>query len=340
MELENRILEILMKEVTCELTLEEDILLASFAAENASNKSFLDENRAVLNALPSFAGDDTTIFDVDLALTKVKSRIEESTTKIRTLNPRTKKSPFSIQKFAAVGILLIGLGGLLYSLLGSADHQTTFAATDQVKNITLPDGSDVVLNKNSSLTLLDDYGTELRKMRLDGEAFFKVKNNENQPFIVKSGDLEVEVLGTQFNIDAQNSEGNSTVFVHEGKVKVTSLKSRTKVLLTAGESSIFENTTSTLRKDKVNQYNATSWLDDKLRFENTELSQVIRDIEDHYAISVILNNNELTNCTYTSIFNGATADEVLETLSAVFELQLMKEGDSTFKLTGGSGNCN
>ena len=338
MELENRILEILMKEATCALSLEERAILAEFSGKNAVNSAFIDENRLILGHLPSFEADMGAMFDVDDALENVKSQLEEPSAKLRTIATPSKIRSFNFQKWAAAALLLIGLGTLAYTFLGSPEVSNTFVALDKVENITLTDGSEVVLNKNSTLTLAQGFGSSLRDMQLEGEAYFKVKSDPNQPFTVKVGDLEVEVLGTQFNVDAQGAKDITTVFVKEGKVKVTSHKSRTKVLLTAGESSTFDKETFSLLKDKSKKYNATSWINNKLRFENTELSQVLQEIEDHFDINVELKNNSITGCKYTSIFNAATADEVLETLSAVFDLQLMKEGDSTFELTG--GNCN
>jgi len=336
MKLESRILEILMKEASCELSQEENAFLTEFSSKSASNRSFLDENRAVLGNLPSYDEDAAAMFDVDDALLKVKSQIKEPTAKLRTLAAQANKISFNFQKWAAAVLLLVGLGTLAYTFLGSPSAPNTYAAVDSIENIKLSDGSEVVLNKNSTLRLLGDYGTKLRGMELKGEAYFKVKSNADQPFIVKVGDLEVEVLGTQFNVDGRNA--NTTVYVDEGKVKVTSVKSRTKLLLTAGESSTYDNSTRVLLKDESKRHNAMSWVDDKLRFENAPLSQVIMEIEDHFNINVELKNNALSGCKYTSIFNGAEADEVLETLSAVFNLQLMKEGDKNFELTG--GNCN
>ena len=338
MELENRILEILMKETTSELSSKENAILTDFSGKNDINSAFLVENRAILSNLPSFGEDATSMFDVDIALTKVKSQIEAPTAQVRKLTPKAKIQSFNFQKWAAVALLLVGLGTIAYTFLGSPDSSNTFAAIDKIENITLSDGTEVVLNKNSTLTLSEGYGATLRDMKLVGEAYFKVKSDPDQPFTVKVGNLEVEVLGTQFNVDASESKSSTTVFVDEGKVKVTSLQSRTKVLLTAGESSTFDNKSFSLLKDKSKKYNATAWINNKLRFEDAELTQVIQEIEDHFGINVELKNSALTECKYTSIFNGAKADEVLETLSAVFDLQLMKEGDNSFELMG--GNCN
>src|SRR5690606_22184900 len=66
----------------------------------------------------------------------------------------------------------------------------------------LPAGSTVILNKNSELGYDDDFGTEIREVRLTGEAFFDVEHDPDHPFIVKTGDVNTRVLGTAFNVTA------------------------------------------------------------------------------------------------------------------------------------------
>jgi len=324
-----------MKEASTELTFEERGIVDSFSAKSAINSAFVEENRTILNALPNFE-EDLSLFDADTALTEVKAKIQRPEALVLEMKPVAKAKTMNYQKWAAAAFFLIGLSTMVYLFYGIPSGQTNFVSSDRTETIQLTDGSEVVLNKHASLSLADGFGNKLRDMRLEGEAYFKVKNNNDQPFTVKVGDLEIEVLGTEFNIKNESGNNKINVFVAEGKVKVSSLKTGTKVILNAGESSTFNKTSRALLKDKTDKANAISWMNDKLRFVDAKLIDVIHDIENHFDISIELQNTKLENCPYTSIFNGATADKVLETISAVFDIQIMKEGEATYSLTGGT----
>ncbi len=321
-----------MKEASGELSHEEQRILVDFEAKSAENSAFLAENRSILNALPTFEMDES-LFDADTALTKVKAKLKP--TPIHKFK-KVRSTTFNLQKWAAAAILLVGMATAAYLFLDATSTPQSFATGDQTKTIQLSDGSEVVLNKNSTLTLNDAFGENLRDMHLEGEAYFKVMHRDNQPFTVKVGELEVEVLGTEFNINNNPSSDKLTVFVNEGKVKVSALNTGTKVILNANESSEYHKQSKGLYKDNTVKTNAISWINDKLRFEDVDLAEAITDIEQHFDIKIELLNKSLSTCKYTSIFNAAKADDVLETLSAVFDVQILKQGEMTYQLSGGA----
>ena len=77
--------------------------------------------------------------------------------------------------------------------------------------IELPDGTNVVLNSASQLSYLNNFGEKVRRVQLNGEAYFKVAHDEKHAFIVQIGDLEVKVLGTSFNVSAYEDAKDVTV---------------------------------------------------------------------------------------------------------------------------------
>jgi transmembrane sensor len=118
---------------------------------------------------------------------------------------------------AAAGFILVA--GLTYTFIRrSAPDTTTINAGSEVATVYLPDSTKVWLNVNSTLTYAEDYGTENRTTELAGEAYFQVRRNEQQPFIVSARNASVQVLGTSFNVKEDSSI--VVVTVAEGKVKV------------------------------------------------------------------------------------------------------------------------
>ncbi len=332
---EYKIIEILMKEAHTELSQEERRLLDQFRAESADNAAFVEENIQILNNMPTYDNMDLE-FVVEEALTKVNNK-KETPSKVVSLPRATSAVEKKTKYFAwlAAAVVVFGLSTFIYNFLGHSSDTMVYSTDSDMESFLLSDGSEVLLNKNSTLTLSNEFGDQLREMQLEGEAYFKVKNMDDQPFIVNAGLVKVEVVGTQFNVNNRQSNKAIAVFVNEGKVKVSSSKSRTKVLLSANESCQFDKQTNTLVKAEAGQSNATSWFSKNLSFNNVPLGSAIEDIEAHFDIDVSVDKVSCLDSLYTSLFNDPNADEVLKTISSVFDFQIIQKGDKSYQLAGG-----
>jgi ferric-dicitrate binding protein FerR (iron transport regulator) len=253
---------------------------------------------------------------------------------MRSSEPIAKKKT-NYFAWLAAAVVIFGLSTFVYNFIGNQSDSMVYSTGSESKTFILSDGSQVLLNKKSTLTLSNEFGTQLRDMHLEGEAYFKVKNNDDQPFIVNAGILKIEVVGTEFNVNNRKSNKDISVFVNEGKVKVSNANTRTKLLLTANESCHFDNQTNVLRKDEAGHTNATSWFTKNLSFNNVPLGDAIEDIEDHFDINVLVDKVSCLDSLYTSLFNDPNPDEVLTTISSVFDFQIIQKGDKSYLLAGG-----
>jgi transmembrane sensor len=129
-------------------------------------------------------------------------------------------------KIAATFLILIFSISILFNnkkfipLPSDAITVTKVNPAGQKLTFKLPDGTIVTLNSESEINYTDGFGDNVRFVNLKGEAYFNVAHNEEKPFIVKTGDIATEVLGTSFNVHAFPDENTMTVAVVEGKVKV------------------------------------------------------------------------------------------------------------------------
>ena len=324
-----------MKEAHSELSLEERQLLDQFRAESPDNAAFVDDNLQILRNIPSYESMDLE-FDVEDALASVNKQ-KDASAKVIPLHPKKSEVKKKTNYFAwlAAAVVILGLSSIVYNFMGNQSDSLVYTTESARESFLLTDGSEVLLNKNSTLTLSNGFGTQLRDMHLEGEAYFKVKNNDDQPFIVNAGPLKVEVIGTEFNVNNRKSNKDVSVFVNEGKVKVSNANTRTKLLLTANESCHFDLDTNFLRKDEASQINATSWFTKNLSFNNVPLGAAIEDIEEHFDIDVSVDKISCLDSLYTSLFNDANPDEVLTTISSVFDFQIIQKGDKSYQLAGG-----
>ncbi len=214
----------------------------------------------------------------------IEARIRQQGTAEWSPRRRNKLLPW----LAAASVLLLLTAGMLVLFNQSIPTTTTTAYAEQ-KTITLPDGSTVWLNANSTLTYTDDWDEyEDREVTLDGEAFFQVSSKPatGQKFTVTTADLTVAVLGTIFNVNSR--EEQTSVFLEEGSISLQ-LKEFTEPekVMEPGELVTY----SAKRREMLADVKAakpevhTSWKDGVLVFEDTPLAEVLEKVENIYGIT-------------------------------------------------------
>lgn len=191
--------------------------------------------------------------------------------------------------------------------------QTVYSAQlGEISKIVLSDGTKVVLNSNSKLTLSPSFNRNAREVELDGEAFFDVAKDSSKLFIIRCGAESYIVRGTSFNITSYSSDRYSVATLHEG-----ALEARVNsdiINLVPGEQLRVDENTSTLSKHKVNVEHSTDWITtSRLVFEDTPLRQVANRLARKYQVSINV-QPELGNILYTGKNDDETVEEVLRLL--------------------------
>ncbi len=149
--------------------------------------------------------------------------------------------------------------------------------------VTLPDGTKVWLNAESSLRFPTAFTEKERAVELTGEAYFEVAANKNKPFLVKTGQSNTRVLGTSFNIMAYNDEGPVKTTLLEGAVKID--EGGRSALLQPGEQGIFNSGSITTKT--VNIRAVIAWKDGYYFFDRTPVQSVMRQIARWYNVDIV-----------------------------------------------------
>lgn len=186
----------------------------------------------------------------------------------------------------------------------------------QRKLLTLPDGSSVILNANTTVRIPSDYSNKHRHVELvKGAALFDVQTNPEDPFMVTSKQIQTTVLGTSFLVKSYPYEPQSTVSLLSGKVKVSE-KSGTAAPLTLapGEQAKWNETKQEMSKASFDTIALRTWKTGKLVFDNASVSEVIRQLENWYGIPFRVNGNPL----YSKRFSGAFDNDKLEKVLNIF----------------------
>ncbi|TDO94880.1 FecR family protein [Flavobacterium sp. 245] len=151
-------------------------------------------------------------------------------------------------------------------------------------NIILADGTKVYLNAVSSIKYPTQFNGDKRLVELQGEAYFEVAKNKNKPFIVKSDNQSIEVLGTHFNVHAYSNESVVKTTLLEGSVAV-SFKNQKSILKPGQESNVSDNFTK-IKIREVDTDEAIAWKNGRFKFDNADLKTVMRQLERWYGIKV------------------------------------------------------
>jgi transmembrane sensor len=201
-------------------------------------------------------------------------------------------------------IIKLDGGALAYRAAAGSKGQTTEQTTEQTGfntiatprggqyRIILPDGSKVWLNAASSLRFPAAFTGNERTVELTGEAYFEIAKNAEKPFHVKvpSGgtageSMDVEVLGTSFNVMAYTNEEKIHTTLLEGKVKVK--QGAMAENLSPGRQAIVDQNTSAIEVADANIEQAVAWKDGLFRFKETDIRELMRQVERWYDVDVV-----------------------------------------------------
>jgi ferric-dicitrate binding protein FerR (iron transport regulator) len=222
------------------------------------------------------------------------------------------------------GLLLVAVW--LFFALNKQEKITT--AYGEIRTISLPDGSSVTLNSNSSLRYTNDWDSQTpREVWVEGEAFFSVIHTFNhQKFIVHSKKLLVEVLGTQFSVD--NRRERNRVVLNNGKVQLkNSPEAAPLLVMKPGEMVEFSQQRHEFKQVRVDAEQTNAWRNNKLIFDNTPLSEIFQLLEDNYGIQVQIKDSTLLTKKYKGSSPSTNSTILLEKLAKLYDLKIRKEDE-------------
>lgn len=195
--------------------------------------------------------------------------------------------------------------------------------------ITLPDGTNVKLNAESSLTFNSNYGINNRIVSLNGEAFFDVKENPNMPFIIRTGKLQTKVLGTSFDVRSYESEENIQIVVVTGEVEVSDSLG-TSVILNPKEVLEYSIYDGNIRRSICKDFKrAIGWKDGFLVFDNEPIDKVVDKIEGWYGVDVKFANGCHIAGFYTGEYHNKSLERVMDGISYASGFQYQIVNDTT-----------
>lgn len=233
------------------------------------------------------------------------------------------------------GIVISKKGGqVVYQVLemsGAAMvYNTISTPTGGQFQIILPDGSHVWLNAASSIRFPTSFKGNKRQVELKGEAYFEIAKNKHKPFNVVADDMQIEVLGTHFNVMAYGDEETVNTTLVEGLVRV--VQNNNSKMLMPGQEAVYNKSNGSMKIRVVDLDQAIAWKKGLFLFNNTNLSAIMRQLSRWYNIKAKY-NGELPADGYTGLISrNSNLSSVLNMLEMAGGVQFEIE-DKNVKVT-------
>lgn len=198
-------------------------------------------------------------------------------------------------------------------------------------NLVLADGTEIFLNSGSTLKYPVQFlADKKRQVFLEGEAFFDVRHDKENPFLAISQGLSVEVLGTKFNVANYEEDNVTKVVLVDGSVRLESpgnqLPQGKRVILKPGFKGTFHKSDKKITTQKVNTALYTSWIRGQIVFRDSSFDNIVQKLERHYNIIIINNNRELANETFNATIDvdNESIEQVLEYFNKIYGIDYEK----------------
>ncbi|MDA0194685.1 MAG: FecR domain-containing protein [Bacteroidetes bacterium] len=321
-----RVNELIFKYLAGQSSEEEKHLITNWRASSQSNEIEFQRIQDIWNAaeVPSFNP------DVDKAWDCIRKATHPDP--ILSVSHKNVYAGLSVNQWVsgiAASFLIIAV---VWLTTNRNNNWTALTSTNERQTeVSLPDGSIVWLRNGARLKY--HFSSDERELVLNGEAFFKVEQNPEQPFTVGLGNAEIQVIGTSFfakSVDNQYSQ----VSVSSGVVSFTDLSDEDKTtVLNTNEEAILEVESGNMIVGKVSNPNVLTWQTGLLIFNKTPLSAVITELSKYYTTPIQLEGDNLGNCLITSKFDNQSLEEVLSIICKLLSAELVTT-ESGFMLKG------
>lgn len=234
-------------------------------------------------------------------------------------------------QYAAAVLLFIGIGiaSHVYTHESMAIENEYLVEADkgQRASVTLPDGTKVWLNSHTQISYGSNYGQKDRIVKLEGEAFFEVAKDKEHCFIVKAGNLDVEALGTSFNVKAYKEDQYIVATLFTGSIRATAGKN--SVILAPDQQVLFDTESSRLKVDKPeNVLYACMWRDNELAFKGETLNDIAIRLNRIYNVQVLFKSEKIKQYRFSGVIKNNSLDNVIQIISLTAPIIYESRGDT------------
>ena len=310
---------------------DEALALLSWIAESEENRNYFEAFKDVWT-LTNFSLDEEDI-DVEAALESVNEKIEAAETETKTIEMPWLRRNYKYVSAAAVIMVALFLG----FLISKPFDQTVTVAYDSTQPeqvYQLPDGSAFIFDGTGEVSYPKQFANNGRDVKFEGKARFDVTKDASRPFVIHCDGLDVEVLGTEFLLDATSER--YTVDLYSGLVRMTAVDKHGHELshldIQPGERGVWDVENGDLKMMTYAEVKEEELKTDRvLDFNNVSLTTIIETVEYIYSIEVKLPEAYASEKVTMRFSDEDSVDDVVETIATLFGLEVSKT-DKTYTI--------
>lgn len=193
--------------------------------------------------------------------------------------------------------------------------------------IVLPDGTRVALNADSKLTYAPHlYNKDTRRIEFEGEGYFEVSKDPERPFRIAGSGLDVEVLGTTFNLNARTEQPTAELYLEEGSVRMASTRSGREVVLSPNQRAVLNRADGSITVVAADDEQATAWRRDELVFKDVPLDEVLERLEATYGVTIETDGRLAPSGSFTGTLFTSDLFESLKIIEKTYGLKTDIQG--------------
>ncbi len=248
---------------------------------------------------------------------------QQENTDVQITNPSGSKERYKFRMLVfealkVAAIVAVAFFGARYFLPSATTiepvaMQTIHVPAGQRAELTLTDGTKVWLNAKTTFIFPNHFSANSRNVTLDGEGYFDVTSNKEQPFIVKTSKYDVKVWGTQFNVMAYSGNPIFETSLLEGSVELLSPGMEKGMMINPNERIFLEN--NHLVRAKISHFNHFLWKDGLISFDDESFPEMVSKLELYFDLKIDIKNDKILNNRYTGKFRTKDGvDHILRVL--------------------------
>jgi len=247
-----------------------------------------------------------------------------------------RKTARRLLQFAAIIVIALGVNALLKIINSDPEYLSTESQLSAV-SLTLPDNSEIKLNKQSKISYPEEFEGKKRQIKLEGEAYFEIEHDKEKPFIVEAQFAKIKVVGTSFNVQAYDSSDVVEVTVVSGVVELSGIEDGSeKITLRKGEKGKIEKTSGKPVMEINEVEDELHWMTRKLIFKDTELYVVAETLSRAYNVEIEFGNEKIKYCPWSVVIEDMGIDAIMDLLQGTHTGLIIEKTDTKFTINGSS----
>ena len=320
---EQTIDDLLAKYLADETNTHESDMIGEWIMESKDNQKTFNHSKIIWDGAKNHQKVDVDVAWAKLNITKKK---EIESVDNQEVKPVVKLNWLSnFLKIAAILVILFGLWFVAAKQFTTPQNDVlTFKSGNQPIEKILPDGTKILLSKNSEITYPKNFEGDTREINLTGEGFFDVHHDATHPFIIHTQGTDVKVLGTSFNVRAYNAQVQ--VLVKTGRVQFS--KNNKQVILTKGQKGEILANVDTIIKSEISEVkiivkeNINSFV-----FNKMSLGEVAENLSKRFGKNIKFSQDKIKNCKLTATFENEKLENIIAVIAETFNLKIDNQAD-------------